>query len=582
VARLAIESHAAPAVQGPTEHAIQELAAVLAVALGCAALLNPGVLVGAAAFTAWFWLQRPSPIRRLMAAALLAALLLALHSFLIWGWPWRDLLSHLLPQAHLPAVDVRLALRSFCAEAMGGPAWFEGAVLAARLKSRSVHAQVRRDHRLDKRRWRAISGHKQPTLPRPQRSRLYSSVEHPPGRVRLGVDAETNGPLDLDLPADLAAHVFLPGASGSGKTTTLARIADGALADGYGVVIVDAKAGELGGVARALAARYALPFNLVDPDAADSLGYNPCTGDAASVANKLVGAFTFGPDAEIYKNVALEAVPIIVRGLQAAGEAVTLEALYDALGIRGMPKLAHRIADDDDRTSKRLLDLDEMKGTGSSGRAGMQRRLGALLEGKFGDVFRAQPSLDWDAALAQPSVTYVALSTLASSEDVELMGRVLAQDLKQVAHHRLRQLASGEQLFPVLAVFDEFAALNEADQLADLLLQARQALMPTVISTQYVPVTVSLRKACLGAGLLIVHRIEAEDSEIIAAQFGTHRATDVTHQVDYGTGFSEKGSISRVERFNIHPNELRNLLPGQVAIKSVSKRRYTIAQVYRD
>lgn len=97
------------------------------------------------------------------------------------------------------------------------------------------------------------------------------------------------------------------------------------------------------------------------------------------------------------------------------------------------------------------------------------------------------------------SVTYVALSTLANDKDVELMGRVLAQDLKQAAHRRLCKLATGEQLFPVLTIFDEFAALNEADQLADLLLQARQALMPTVISTQYLPVTTSLRKACLGA-----------------------------------------------------------------------------------
>jgi hypothetical protein len=174
------------------------------------------------------------------------------------------------------------------------------------------------------------------------------------------------------------------------------------------------------------------------------------------------------------------------------------------------------------------------------------------------------------------------LSTLAANKDVELMGRVLAQDLKQAAHRRLHQLATGEQIFPVLTIFDEFAALNEADQLADLLLQARQALMPTVISTQYLPVTVSLRKSCLGAGLLIVHRIEAEDAETIAAQFGTRRATDVTHQVDYATGFSEKGSIHRVERFNVHPNELRNLQTGQVALKSVSKRRYTIAQVHHD
>lgn len=581
MARLAIESQAAPAVQGPTEHQVQELAAMLAVALGCVALLNPGVLLGAAVFGGWCWFERPARVGRFACAALLVAPLLALHSFLIWGWPWRDLLSHLLSQAQVSAVDGRLAVRSFYAEVMGGPVWFEGAVLAARLKSRSVPAQVRRDHRLDRRRWRAISGRRQPMLPSQQSSRLDSSLAHPPGCVRLGVDAETNRPLDLNLPADLAAHVFLPGASNSGKTTTLARIVDGALANGYSVVTIDAKAGGLGSVARRLATRYAVPFNLVDPDAPDSLGYNPCTGDAASIANKLVGAFTYGPDAEIYENIAMEAVPVVVRGLQAAGEPVTLESLYAALGVRGLANIAHKLPSDD-RIRNRLLDLDSGDKIGSSGRAGMQKRLGALLEGKFGDLLRLQPALEWDRAFAQQSLTHVALSTLGSNKDVELMARVVAQDLKQIAARRLRQLDHGDDLVPVLAIFDEFAALREAEQLSDLLLQAREALMPTVISTQYIPVTVSLRKACLGAGLLIVHRIEAEDADVIASQFGTRRATEVTHQVDYGTGFSEKGSIRRVERFNVHPNELRNLQTGQAAIKSVPKQRYTIVQVYRD
>lgn len=581
MARLAIESQAAPAVQGPTEHTLQELAAMLAVGLGCVALLNPGVLLGAAVFGGWTWLHRPSVTRRIACALLLAVPLFALHSFLIWGWPWRDWLAHLLPQPTVSAVDGPLAMRSFYAEALSGPLWFEASVLAAHLKSRNLPAQVRRDHRLDKRRWRAISGRRQPMLPGPQTSRLDSSTEHPPGRLRLGVDAETNRPLDLDLPADLAAHVFLPGASNSGKTTTLARIVDGALANGYSVVTIDAKAGGLGKVARWLATRYAVPFNLVNPDAPDSLGYNPCTGDAASVANKLVGAFTYGPDAEIYENIAMEAVPVVVRGLQAADEPVTLEALYAALGVRGLANLAHKLPSDD-RTHKRLLDLDSGDKISSSGRAGMQRRLGALLEGKFGDLLRLQPALEWDRAFAQQSLTHVALSTLGSNKDVELMARVVAQDLKQIAARRLRQLDHGEDLVPVLVIFDEFAGLREAEQLSDLLLQAREALMSIVISTQYIPVTVSLRKACLGAGLLIVHRVEAEDAEIIAGQFGTRRATDVTHQVDYGTGFSEKGSIRRVERFNVHPNELRTLHTGQAALKSVPKRHYTIVQVFHD
>jgi hypothetical protein len=581
MARVAIESQAAPAAQGPIENQVQDLASLLMLACACVALDSPGILLGAAVTCGWFWLYRPSVLARVLCALVLVAPLLALHSFVVWAWPWRDLLAQFFP-GQVVSVSGTDAFRSLYAEALAGPLWFEGAVLAARLRSRRVDAQIRRDHRLDKKRWRAISGQQQPMLPNPQTARSSTSPAHPPGHVRLGVDAETNRPLDLALPADLAAHIFLPGASGSGKTTTVVRLADGALASGYGVVIVDCKAGGLGDAARTLADRYGLPFNLVDPDAPKSLGYNPCSGDAAAVANKIVGAFTYGPSAEIYKNIAMEAVPVVVRGLQAAKEAVTLDALYAAFGTRGMVRIAQKLPAGD-RIRERLLELGDGNGdrTGSGGRAGLQHRLGALLEGKFGDLFRAKKVLDWDRALAQPSVTYIALSALASSEDVELMGRVIAQDLKQVCARRLRQLADGT-LTPVLAVFDEFAALDEADQLADLLLQARQALMPVVVSTQYLPETVPLRKACLGAGLLIAHRVEAEDAEAIAAQFGTRRATDVTHQVDYETGFSEKGSIKRVDKFNIHPNELRTFEAGQAAIKSVPKRSHTIVRVYPD
>lgn len=405
--------------------------------------------------------------------------------------------------------------------------------------------------------------------------------EHPEGAIRLGVDAETNRPLDLELPAELAAHVFLPGASGSGKTTTVTRLSDGALANSYGVVIVDAKAGGLGGAARDLAERHELPFYLVDPDDPQSLGYNPCSGDPSSVANKIVGAFTYGANAEIYKSIALEAVPVVVRGLQEAAEPVTLQALHDAFEPRGMELIALKLPNGS-RTAKRLLALGDRQDdrAGSGGRGGLRYRLGALLEGKFGELFRADHALDWEQAIAEPSVIYVALSALASSEDVELMGRVVAQDLKQVCARRLRRIAGGDELVPVLAVFDEFAALNEAAQLADLLLQARQALMPTVISTQYLPETVPLRKACLGAGLLIVHRVEAEDAEAIAAQFGTHRATDVTHQIDYASGYSEKGSARRVDRYNVNPNEFRSFTVGQAAVKMVPRQRYTTVKVY--
>ena len=588
MARLTIESQAAPAVQGMNETSLSQAVEITVFSCLALAVANPGILVGVVLSATWRWLGRPPEWLRVLGATTALAVLVALQSFLVPAWPWRLWLSQVWP-SHITPVAASLATRSFWTEALAGPMWFEVMLLMATLWQRRLGAQIRHDHHLDQQRWRAISGEPQPVLPLPIPVGLLHGtasasavVEHPEGQIRIGIDAETERPLDLELPVELATHVFLPGASGSGKTTTLASLADGALANGYGLVIVECKGGGLSGVARRLATRHRLPFQLVDPDDPASLGYNPCSGDAAAVANKLVGAFTFSPAAEIYKSIAMETIPVVVRGLMAAGQPVTLQSVSAAFQPQGMARLAH-LAKHDRLLAERLLDLgDRMNDRiGRSGYAGLRHRLGALLEGKFGDLFRVDgsPVLDWDRALAAPSVTYIALSTLASSEDVELMGRVIAQDLKQVCARRIREEGRGAGLRPVLTIFDEFAALNEAEQLVDLLLQARQASVPIVISTQYLPESIPLRKACLGAGLLIAHRLEGEDAEAIANQLGTRMTSNVTHQIDYMSGYAEKGSIRREDRFNVSPNELRTFRTGQAVIRSVAKRRYSIVRV---
>jgi hypothetical protein len=562
-------------------------------ASAAAVAVCPGILIGVAAAAAWRWHRRPPTYLRIVFAVAPLVPLLALRSLVEPAWLWRDMLANALTAA-VKGVDAALVWRSLPVEALAGPIILELFGVATMLARRTIGGQVRRDHRLDKQRWRAISGHRGPIdrlqamLPHPQSSSRATTTHHPSGFVRVGVDAEINRPLDLRLPGEFATHVFLPGASGSGKTTTLARLADGAIANGYGAIFIDCKGSGLGDTARTLARRYDRPFYLVDPDDPRTLGYNPCSGDAPSVANKLVGAFTYGADAEIYKNIAMEAVPVVVRGLMAAGEAVTLETLYDAFGPRGFAKLAQDIdtaGDGNDRIKKRLRDLgspDAGDRLSKSGQAGFRHRLGALLDGKFGELFRSDVVLDWDQVLAHPSVTYVALNTLASETDVELFGRVIAQDLKQACSRRLNALRQGEDVTPALAVFDEFTALREAEQLADLGYQAREARMPLVISTQYIPQTIELRKVALSAGLILAHRVEAEDAEALADQFGTRKRNELTHQIDFGTGFAEKGSVRRVDAYNVNPNVLRTLKTGQLALRSVARARHAIVHVYPD
>src|SRR5439155_21205989 len=103
---------------------------------------------------------------------------------------------------------------------------------------------------------------------------------------------------------------------------------------------------------------------------------------AATIANKLIGAFTFGGEAEIYKQIAMEVVPVICRAMAAAHIDITLDSIYDTLGKGGLARLGR--AKRAEAYKDRLLDMEGAGGLGAAGHAGLQKRLGALMEGTFG------------------------------------------------------------------------------------------------------------------------------------------------------------------------------------------------------
>jgi hypothetical protein len=110
-------------------------------------------------------------------------------------------------------------------------------------------------------------------------------------------------------------------------------------------------------------------------------------------------------------------------------------------------------------------------------------------------------------------------------------------------------------------------------------LQARQAKLPLVLSTQLLPQDPDLRSAVLQCGLLIAHRLQAADAEEISAQFGTRPAWKVTHQIDWETAQTEKGSIRDVDEYVVHPNILRQLPQGTAAVRAVQTARWGIVEV---
>jgi hypothetical protein len=533
----------------------------------------PGATLGAVLAALVWRATRPSMVMSWLVAALGAATAWEFHAAVAVAWPWWTLL-HLLTGAAAPTPAA--IARSLPVEALLGPLLLVTSRLATFQWERTVQGQ-------EWARYREMAGRKKAlergwSGPDGAEPAPATSVTHPAGQISLGVATDTRRPFLLSID-EIARHIFLPGTPGSGKTNTIACIAEGLLASGYGVVIVDCKGSGLGGVAKALAARYKVPLVVVDPRSSRSVGYDPCTGDAAAIANKIIGAFTFSGEAEIYKQVAMEVVPVICKAMTAANIPVTLDGIYEALQTGGLGYLGRREGADAYRA--RLEDLEHSGAVATSGYAGLQRRLGALMEGTFGDLFRKRPALDWAKVTSKPHVVYISLSATAAGEDVELFGRVITQDLKQLCDERMRAIEKGKSPSPVLICYDEFAALREATQIVDLLLQARQARAPILVATQFIPEEIPIRKPVLGAGVIIAHALEAEDAEVIARQIGTHTSPMLTAQIDYESGESQKGSVRQVEEFDIHPNVIKDLRTGQAAVLTRGTGRHALVKVHR-
>jgi Type IV secretion-system coupling protein DNA-binding domain len=374
---------------------------------------------------------------------------------------------------------------------------------------------------------------------------------------------------------ELEHHVTTLGATGTGKTTTLTRFMDTALEAGWPVIVLDAKGGRLADFSRAVAARHGQSARVWLPGDPDSWTYDVCSGEATALANRLVGAFQHGPNAEIYRNLSQAILPLVAQALQTSGLGTNLDMLRRYLDRARLVGLARRVADP--VLNAELLGLDE--DLYRRALVGLAGRLAALRHGTFGPwLMPSSRTLDLPASLHEPAVTYFGLPATGASEDVALVGRVLVQHLKQACYEMLRSSVARQALI----VVDEFASLGEASQLVDLLLQAREARLALVVSTQFLPRTAALRHAVLGAGALVVHQIgSAEDAELIARTLGTRSTYEIARQVQLGPTLSIRRLLRPAAAYLVSPDDLRRLAVGQ-AVVSIRHGRQRIAIVQVD
>jgi hypothetical protein len=340
--------------------------------------------------------------------------------------------------------------------------------------------------------------------------------------------------------------------------------------------VVDAKGGRLVNTCRALGAAHRLAAKVWLPGYPGSWTYDICTGEPSAIGNRLIGAFEHGRDGQVYRNLSQALVPMAASALVKSGQACTLDTLRYSLDNAHLTGLARKETDVAIKAELLAMLQNELHRKTLSGLVG---RFRALRWGVFGPwLLPSEQTIDLAECLQSPGITYLGLPATAASEDVALVGRVLIQHLKQVAYTRLWL----DQPQPGLVVLDEFTSLGEALQLIDLLLQAREAQLAVVVSTQQLPKDVVLRKALLGAGALVVHQMGAfEDAESMAKVLGTRSGTEIVRQIQLGPAGPLVRRILRPrESYLVSPDQLAHLPIGRAAVcVRFAQQRIALVQV---
>ena len=364
----------------------------------------------------------------------------------------------------------------------------------------------------------------------------------------------------------LAAHALIVGASGAGKSTTMLRIVAAQIARGRPVIAIDMKgspafAAELERSAAA-AGRGVRIFTPDGPGHWNPLAY----GNATALKDKLIATERFSEPH--YQRAAERYVQTVLTVLHAR-DPDTPARLDRVVALMEPRRLAASLRGVPQPLTERVLDyLDGLSGDQVSAARGLGTRLALLSESCAGPYLvpggAAEHAIDLRAGLEGSDVILFSLNASVYGKLAAQLGALAIQDLVSASGYRLQ--SGGE---PATVAIDEFSALGD-DHVLALLARARESGISVLTATQEMAdlqrAAAGFRDQVLGiVGVKIAHRQDVpESAEMIAKMAGTQWVWEETRHVRglLSPGNGPRASRRRVERFLVHPNEIKTLPVG--------------------
>jgi hypothetical protein len=278
-------------------------------------------------------------------------------------------------------------------------------------------------------------------------------------------------------------HVLIPGATGAGKTTSLAALlVDYVVRSGFGAVVLEAKTDRvLHDAAQAAAAARGVPFHLFSPtgpNAYDPLAY----GSVDERSERLIAVENWGSaDADFYRQAASPFLRLVLRMLGRRAQGVTLASVAMHCDPDELENLA-LVSGDSEAAAEVAATNAGMRSDQKRAIAGLRARLQNLASSEFArawlDPERSGVALcDLREAIARREVAYFRFDTDRTGNVGRAIAQMVLLDLGAIASATM-----GEGVGTFVAI-DEFGAL-EAPALDRLYARGRAAGFSVAVGTQ--------------------------------------------------------------------------------------------------
>lgn len=377
--------------------------------------------------------------------------------------------------------------------------------------------------------------------------------------LMLGYSCNRKRPLPLNE-INFAAHTYIVGAAGSGKTNLLSVLQENHMKNNVPVIFLDPKADmESLLTFEHLCKKYNRQSYIFHENYENSVVLNPLKdGTANLIVDRIMNSFKF--EKEFYKITSEQAVRATVTKLKETKNEVTFDLIYEymiinhnnenTIGIIGhlerivKSDFAHLLKERDDVNTKSIREIRKEK-----------------------------------------ACLYIGLSTQGYGETAKALAKIFVEEMLYVSYVQLGTTYDSHYSMnnPLAIYFDEFGAIA-TPRFLELQNKCRGAGMQLFMAMQS-PNDIKLIDENL-TGLLIENSANIfvfkqrfdETANMLAKTLGTIIGKKQTYQTEDGSQ-GNRGSERDVNEFICHPDIIKNLKKGQCVLLQHDPTRVDLVNV---